>query len=92
MCVHVLQRERDVPSVSYDHREFIDGELPELKLTQHLLPNSKKDSEKRQIFCLCVCPSVGVTHIFTQKVVSNPKAVLHCVSKGAVHDVRLCNI
>lgn len=63
--------EREVPSVSYDHREFIEGErvlLPELKPTRHLLPKSKKDSENRQIFCLCVCLCVGVTHVQTHRI------------------------
>ena len=43
-CMRVLQRERDVPSVSHDHREFIDGELvllPELEPTRHLLPKRR---------------------------------------------------
>lgn len=43
--LRVSVTQRDVPSVSYDHREFIDGELvllPELIPTQHLLPKKEK--------------------------------------------------
>ncbi len=45
VCVCACYRERDVPSVSYDHREFIDGEivlLPELTPIQHLLPKKQE--------------------------------------------------
>lgn len=43
--LRVCVTQSDVPSVSYDHREFIDGELvllPELIPTQHLLPKKEK--------------------------------------------------
>lgn len=60
VCARVLHV---LPSVSYDRREFIDGELvflPELKPTQHLLPKSMKDSENRQLFYLCL----SVAHVY----------------------------
>lgn len=95
--VRVCYRDKDVPSVSYDHREFIDGELvllPELKPTQHLLPKSKKGSENRQI-SLCVCPSAGVSHTYKHhiypKEVWSPKVALCHTSKGD-DDVKLCTI
>lgn len=67
--LRVCVTQGDVPRVSYDHREFIDGELvllPELIATQHLLPKKKKqDCENRQTGCLCVYLSVCVTRVQT---------------------------
>lgn len=84
--VCVLCRERHLPNVSYDHREFIDGELVlrrELKMTWHLLPKSPKDGENRRysVSVLSVCLSCMLTRYLQPNVEWNPSAVLYPISR-----------
>lgn len=60
----VFYTARRLPSVSYDHSEFIDRELavlPELRLTRHLLPE-RHERQREQADILSACrPPVCVT-------------------------------